>query len=71
MNDPTPLPPAPPSSGFAPSNSSNASAAGTFLAVIIAWWLSLKGIFMPAGVEAAFGGILAFIAGYLPKSGRK
>jgi hypothetical protein len=54
-----------------PSNSTSASALGAALAVILVWVLSLRGVTMPIGVEAAFGGLLSTLAGYLPRSGRQ
>lgn len=64
-------PPAPPVSSLVPSNSTAASALAIPLVVILSWALSLKGITMPIGVEAALGGIISTLAGYLPRSGRQ
>jgi len=61
----------PPQAAYIPSNSTNASGAGAFVSVIIIYILSLKGIFLPAGVESAVTGLLTVLAGYIPKSGRR
>lgn len=56
--------------GAVPSGSTMASTAGGALVALIIYGLSLKGITIPAGVEALLGGLGAALSGYLPKSGR-
>lgn len=58
------------SSSAVPSNSTNASALGTAVAAVLFIVLSKYGVNLPAGSEAAVAGLLATLAGYLPKSGR-
>jgi len=65
MNSVNPVP------GNIPSPSTTASGIGGAIAAIVIWGLSLKGIFLPAGLEALLGGLTAAVAGYLPKSGRQ
>lgn len=57
--------------GLAPSNSTNATAIGAFIAATVVWGLGQKQIFFPAGYEALLGGFVATLLGYLPKSGRR
>ena len=59
------------SPSLTPSNSTTGSAIGGALAVVIVYIFSLKGITLPAGVEAAVAAIMGTMAGYLPASGRK
>jgi len=65
MNTINPVP------GNLPSNSTIGSGVGGALAALVIWGLSLKGIFLPAGLEALVAGLTSAIAGYLPNSGRK
>jgi uncharacterized membrane protein len=57
--------------GFAPSNSTTASALGGAVAVIVIAVCAQFGIYFEAGVEAAIAVIAAAGLGYLPKSGRR
>lgn len=65
MNSPQPVPP-----NLTPSGSTNMTVVGGSIASIIVWLLSLKGVFLPAGLEAAVATLVAALAGYIPKSGR-
>lgn len=75
MSTPNPVPPVGippiPVAGYAPSASTNLTIIGGCVTAIIVWGLSAKGIFLPAGIEAALATLIAALAGYLPTSGRK
>lgn len=80
MTDPTtaaPLAPTPepvlppPVAGAAPSTSTSASGIGAIVAALMFALLDKYGIHLDAGTEALVGGLMAALAGYLPKSGRK
>jgi hypothetical protein len=60
----------PPLPALAPSASTMASGLGGAVAVILVYVLSLKGIFLPAGVEAAVAWVVSTVAGYIPRAGR-
>ena len=66
---PTPPPSEPP--GALPSNSTNATALGGAIATLVIGYLGTRGITFPAGYEAALAVVVATLAGYLPKSGRR
>lgn len=68
MNTPLPVNPAP---GAVPSASTTATGIGGAIATLIIYGLSLKGINLPAGAEAAVAVLVATIAGYIPAAGRK
>lgn len=57
--------------GLAPSNSTNASILGAFVATTFIIICHNKGIDFPAGYEASMAGAVTILFGYIPKSGRK
>lgn len=60
-----------PKAGFAPSNSTTASAVGGAVATIVIGILGQFHITFAPGFEAAIAVLVAVAAGYLPESGRK
>lgn len=70
-----PLPPVPPPvvspPALLPSNSTNLSLLGGSVAALLVYGASLKGIFLPAGVEAELATVAAALLGYIPRSGRR
>jgi len=54
-----------------PSGSSTGSLIGASLATLVVYCFHLKGIDFPAGVEAAIGGVITVLAGYIPATGRQ
>lgn len=56
--------------GLNPSNSTSATALSGSVMVVLMYFLSVKGITFPAGVESAISIIVCTVIGYIPKSGR-
>jgi hypothetical protein len=53
------------------SGSSAGSGVGGCVAVIIIYAFHMKGIDFPAGMEAAIAGVITWLGGYIPPSGRR